>query len=182
MSTTTEQGVPAGTYVVDPVHSSIGFSVTHKGISAFRSTFGSYDVKFEGGEAPKLTGSVDVASIDIADEQLKGHLLSPDFFDAENHSQLKFTSTALNIAGDGAVSLSGELEIGGQKQQVEAKGRFGELPADLDGSAKVGLSLAAVIDRRSFGFDWAAELPNGAQALGFDVNLVVELELVAEAE
>jgi polyisoprenoid-binding protein YceI len=182
MSTQTiEQRVPAGSYVVDPVHSSIGFSVTHNGVSAFRSGFRDYEARFEGGDAPRLSGSVEVASIDIAEEQFKGHILSPDFFDAENHPRLEFSSTELNIAEDGSVKLSGELEIRGHRQKVEAGGRFAQLGEDAAGGARVGLSLEAAIDRRGFGLDWQMELPSGGKALGYEVSLVVELELVAEA-
>ena len=70
-------------------------------------------------------GSVDVASVDIDEEMLKGHLMSPDFFDAENYPQMKFTSTALDVADDGTVRLSGELEIHGETREVQATGRFG---------------------------------------------------------
>jgi polyisoprenoid-binding protein YceI len=182
MSTTIEQGVPAGSYAVDPVHSSIGFSVTHNGVSVFRNGFRDYEAKFEGGEAPKLSGSVDVASIDIADEQFKGHILSPDFFDAGSHPRLKFSSSALEIAADGTVKLSGELEIRGKAQQIEASGRFAQLGEDLYGGARVGLSLETAIDRRNFGIEWQAELPSGGEAVGYEVKLVVELELVAEAK
>jgi polyisoprenoid-binding protein YceI len=87
MSTQTiQQQTPTGTYVVDPVHSSIGFAVVHNGVSAFRSGFGSYEASFRGGESPRLEGSVDVTSIQIEEPQLKGHLLSPEFFDAERLS------------------------------------------------------------------------------------------------
>ena len=84
MTSTTQikQQIPAGTYVADPVHSSIGFAVTHAGVSTFRGSFADYEVRLAGGESPKLEGSVDVNGISLADEQLKGHLLSPDFFDA----------------------------------------------------------------------------------------------------
>ena len=183
MSTQTiEQEVPAGTWTVDPVHSSIGFAVTHNGVSTFRSGFRDYEARLTGGDAPKLEGSVDVASIDIDEEQLKGHLLSPDFFDAERHPQLKFSSTELSVAEDGSLRLRGELEIKGEKREVEASGRFGQVGADLGGSARVGLSLEATVDRRDFGLDWNAELPSGGQALDYEVEIAVELELVAEAE
>jgi len=33
----------------------------------------------------KLVGKVTVASLQIKDENLKGHLFSPDFFDAERY-------------------------------------------------------------------------------------------------
>src|SRR6476469_1528522 len=68
---TINQQVPAGTYAVDPVHSSITFAITHNGVATFRSGFASYEARLSGGEAPRLEGTVDVASIEIEDEQLK---------------------------------------------------------------------------------------------------------------
>ncbi|MET0557574.1 MAG: YceI family protein [Solirubrobacterales bacterium] len=176
------QVVPAGTYAVDPVHSSIGFSVIHNGVATFRSGFERYEAKLSGGEQPRLEGSVDVSSIEIDEEQLKGHLLSPDFFDAERYPELRFTSTELSVGEDGSARLRGELEIRGEKREVEASGRFGQIGADLGGNARVGLSLAATVDRRNFGLDWQAELPSGGEVLDYAVAIAVELELVREAE
>jgi polyisoprenoid-binding protein YceI len=167
---------------VDPVHSSIGFAVIHNGVSAFRSGFGEYDARFTGGDSPRLEGSVEVASIEIDEEQLKGHLLSPDFFDAERHPRLRFESSELSIDDDGAVRLRGQLDIRGEVREVEANGRFGQVGADLGGSARVGLSLEATVDRRSFGLDWNADLPSGGQALDYEVSIAVDLELVEEGE
>jgi polyisoprenoid-binding protein YceI len=183
MSTqTVQQQVPSGAYVVDPVHSSVGFAVIHNGLSTFRSGFGDYEARLSGGESPRLEGSVEVASIDISEEQLKGHLLSPEFFDAERHPRLRFESSEIEVAEDGSATVRGELEIGGERHRVEASGRFARLGADLAGQARVGLSLAASVDRRSFGLDWQAELPGGGEALAYEVAIAVELELVEEGE
>jgi polyisoprenoid-binding protein YceI len=183
MSTQTiQQQIPTGTYVVDPVHSSIGFAVVHNGLSTFRSGFGGYEAKLSGGESPRLTGTVDVASVEIEEPQLKGHLLSPEFFDAERYPQLRFTSSALEVAEDGSATIRGELDVRGERREVEAGGRFVELGADLAGAARVGLSLEASVDRRSFGLDWQAELPSGGEVLDYEVGIAVELELVREDE
>jgi polyisoprenoid-binding protein YceI len=183
MSTQTiQQQIPAGTYTVDPVHSTIGFAVVHNGVSTFRSGFGEYEARLSGGERPRLEGTVGVASIQIEEPQLKGHLLSPEFFDAERHPQLRFESNELEVAEDGSATIRGELEIRGEKHQVEASGRFAQLGADLAGKARVGLSLAATVDRRSFGLEWQAELPSGGEVLDYEVSIAVELELVEEGE
>jgi polyisoprenoid-binding protein YceI len=183
MSTQTiKQEIPAGTYAVDPVHSSITFAITHNGVSTFRSGFGSYQARLSGGAAPRLEGTVDVAGIEIDDEQLKGHLLSPEFFDAERYPQLRFESSELSVEDDGSVRVRGELEIRGEVREVEASGKFGRLGADLGGNARAGLSLAATVDRRSFGLDWNAELPSGGEVLDYEVGIAVELELVEEAK
>jgi polyisoprenoid-binding protein YceI len=183
MSTqTVQQEIPAGTYTVDPVHSSITFSVIHNGVATFRSGFETYAARLSGGDTPRLEGTVDVAGIEIGEEQLKGHLLSPDFFDAERYPQLRFESSELRVEDDGTVRVRGELEIRGSKHEVEASGRYGQVGADLGGNPRVGLSLAATVDRRSFGLDWNADLPNGGQALDYEVSIAVDLELVEEAE
>lgn len=183
MSTETlSQQVPAGTWTVDPIHSSIQFGVTHGGIATFRSGFDEYSATLTGGEQPRLEGAVEVSSIEIAEEQLKGHLMGPDFFDAERHPQLKFTSTELAVAEDGSVRLEGELEIRGEPRTVDAVGRFAKLPAYLDGNERLGLSLETTVDRREFGLDWQAELPSGGNAVEFEVTINVELQFIAEAE
>jgi polyisoprenoid-binding protein YceI len=183
MSTqTVTQQIPAGAYAVDPVHSSITFAIVHNGVSTFRSGFGSYEARLSGGDAPRLEGTVDVASIEIDEEQLKGHLLSPDFFDLQRYPRLRFESSELSVDEDGSLRLRGELEIHGEVREVEASGRFGRLGADLGGSARVGISLAATVDRRNFGLDWNAELPSGGEVLDYEVEIAVELELVEEAE
>jgi polyisoprenoid-binding protein YceI len=182
MSTqTVKQEIPAGTYVVDPVHSSITFAIVHNGVATFRSGFASYEARLSGGEEPRLEGTVDVASIEIDEEQLKGHLLSPDFFDAQHYPQLRFESSELSVEDDGSLRLRGKLEIHGEVREAEASGRFGRLGADLGGNARIGISLEATVDRRNFGLDWNAELPSGGEVLDYEVSIAVELELVEEA-
>jgi len=183
MSTETiNQQIPAGTWTVDPVHSTIQFGITHSGIATFRSGFGEYAASLSGGEHPKLEGSVEVASIDVDEEQFKGHLMSPEFFDVEKHPRLEFTSTELAVADDGEVRLSGQLEIRGETREVSAVGRFARVPAYLDGRERLGLSVQAGVDRRDFGLDWNADLPAGGQALEYEVTIEVELQFVPEAE
>ena len=181
MSTdTVNQKVPAGTWTVDPVHSSVAFSVTHNNVATYRSKFDGYEATLTGGDEAKLVGSVDVQSIDIDEPQLKGHLMSPEFFDTERAPKLTFTSTRFDVADDGSVRLAGELEIKGTKREVEATGKFGELGADLGGNPRVALSVASAVDRRDFGMEFNADLPSGGQVLEWEVAINVDLELVAQ--
>lgn len=179
---TIETKIPAGTHEVDPVHSTVAFAVKHAGVSTFRGDFESFTAKLTGGESPALAGEVDVNSIRVADEQLKGHLLSPEFFDAGDHSKLSFESSELNVAEDGVVELRGTLSIAGQSREISARGRTAQVDSYLDGKPHVGLSLETSVDRRDFGLDWNAELPSGGQALDWQVEISVELQFVPEAE
>jgi polyisoprenoid-binding protein YceI len=174
------QQIPAGTWNLDPVHSSIAFAVTHNGVTTFRSGFERYQARLTGGEQPRLEGTVEVESIDVDEEMLKGHLLSPEFFDVQRFPQLRFTSRELSVDEDGALRILGELEIHGETREVEAAGRFAHLGEDAYGKARVGLSVETTVDRRNFGLDWQAQLPSGGDVLDYAVTISVDLELVAE--
>ena len=99
MSTATQQPVAAGTWKIDTVHSNIGFSVKHMVVATFRGRFENYTGSLVAGEdgAPVLQGSVDVDSIVVKDENLAGHLKSPDFFDSANHPQITFLSKGIRV-------------------------------------------------------------------------------------
>jgi polyisoprenoid-binding protein YceI len=175
-----QQGAPAGTWAVDPVHSSVAFAVTHNGVTTFRSGFDKYGARLSGGQQPRLEGTVEVESVQIEEEMLKGHLLSPEFFDVQRFPQLRFTSSELAIGEDGGLRIRGELQIHGETREVEASGRFARLGEDLAGKERVGLSIEATVDRRDFGLDWQAQLPSGGEVLDYAVTISVDLELVGE--
>src|SRR5215472_1118592 len=99
---------PAGTtWAADPVHSIVSFEVEYAGVSIFHGSFRDFDATLEGST---LNGSARVASVDVKDEQLSGHLQSPDFFDAERHPQIEFRTDGLSVT-DGTVAGPGELTI-----------------------------------------------------------------------
>ena len=172
--------IPAGTYRIDPVHSTVGFEVKHM-ISTFRGSFRDYDAKLVSADGTvRLDGSAGVASVDVRDENLDAHLQSPEFFDAERHPEIQFSSDRIEVADDGSLELEGELTIKGITKPIRAVGRFDHVEADMTGAPRIGLGLETTVDRREFGLNWNAPLPKGGFALGNDVKLVVHLELVPE--
>lgn len=173
MSTTTIQQVPTGTYNLDPVHSSFGFAIKHNGVSTFRGEFEQVDAKLENGV---LTGTAQVDSIKTAIPDLKGHLLSPDFFNAEETPTVEFRSTEIRVADDGSVEADGELTIRGVTKPVTAEGTFAS-GIGISGAEVVGFDLEAKVDRRDYGLNWQAQLPAGGEVLAWEVVLEVHLEL-----
>ncbi len=170
--------LPTGTWQVDPVHSNVSFSVKHMAVANFRGGFGTFDVTLD--EAG-LRGTVDVASINVSEPNLNGHLLSPDFFDAERNPQLSFRSTAIGVSAD-ELEIDGELTLKGVTHPVKITGVLsGPVTHPFDGSSRLGLELETIIDRTAFGLNWNAPLPTGGFAVGNDVKLYAELELVEEA-
>ena len=180
MSTITEirTDLPTGTWQVDPVHSTVAFSVKHLLVANFRGGFGTFDVTLD---ENGLRGTVDISSVDVSEPNLNGHLLSPDFFDVERNPQLSFRSTAIRASG-GELDIDGELSIKGVTKPVKITGTVsGPATHPFDASSRLGLELETVIDRTAFGLNWNAPLPTGGFAVGNDVKLHAELELVLES-
>jgi polyisoprenoid-binding protein YceI len=176
MSTTITE-IPAGTYGLDPVHSSIGFGVKYNGLATFRSSFEKYDAALADGV---LTGSADVTSITIDEPNFKGHLLGDDFFNAEATPSVTFRSTAVTVNDDGTGEVAGDLTIRGVTKSVVAKGNIAA-GADPFGNDRVAFELSTTVDRREFGLNWQNPLPNGNDSLAWDVTLTVDLQFVKQA-
>ena len=174
MTTTTETIAPAGTWELDPVHSTVGFEVdylagTFKG--DFRDVAATLHV--DGGTA-RLQGAAQVASIDVKDENLAAHLQSPDFFDAERHPELRFTAEDVALDGD-AVTIRGEITMKGVTKPVSLTGTAAPPMTDPYGRERIGLKLSTTVDRTEFGIDWNAPLPTGDPALANEVTIVADL-------
>jgi len=170
---------PTGTtWAADPVHSNVAFEVEYAGVSTFRGSFRDFDATLEGST---LAGSARVASVDVKDEQLSGHLQSPDFFDVERHPAIVFRADTLSLAGDGALTGSGELTIKGVTKPVELHGRLAaERSVDPFGRERLGLTLETAIDRNEFGVTWNAPNQSGGNYLGDEVTLKADLTFVRQ--
>jgi polyisoprenoid-binding protein YceI len=173
-TSTTTTSVPAGTWGLDPVHSSIGFAVTYQGVMTFRGTFEEYGAALVDG---RLEGTAKVASVKVDDENLAGHLQTPDFFDAEPHPELRFVSRSIERDGD-RVSISGDLTLRGQTHPVELAGTLSGPVTDGYGNERVGFDLETTVNRHDYGISWNMELPGGGSALADDVVITANLTLV----
>ena len=179
MSTATEQRiVPAGTWAIDNAHSSANFEVEHGGLSVFRGGFKPIDAQLvSDDDGVVLEGRVAVESISVDDENIRPHLLSPDFFDVGRNPEVTYRSTEISGSADD-LTVTGELSMAGVSLPVTAQGKVRGPIEFAPGVEKLSLSLETTIDRTAFGMLWQMELPGGGQALANDVRLVVELELL----
>ena len=176
MSTTETTALPIGTWTVDPVHSSVGFGVEYMA-GTFTGTFNEFDVAVADGV---LKGSAKVASVQVKDPNLEGHLQTPDFFDAERHPELTFRSNSIERSGD-ELKIDGEITIKGHTEPVQITGVISEPIADPYGGTRYGLKLETTIDRDRFGVSWNNPLPSGEPALSNEVKIIAELQLSKQA-
>jgi polyisoprenoid-binding protein YceI len=172
----TQQAVPTGTWNADPVHSTIGFAIDYLA-GTFQGTFSKFEASVSDG---KLSGSAEVASIQVKDENLEAHLQSPDFFDAERNPRLSFESREINRSGDD-LTIQGEITLKGHTEAAEIQGHVTDPADDPYGNVRFGLKLETTVDRTEFGISWNNPLPSGEQALSNDVTIIVDLQLVREA-
>ncbi|MCR2815973.1 YceI family protein [Microbacterium jiangjiandongii] len=178
-ATTTEiPGYKAGTWVLDPSHSEVSFSVRHMMISKVRGTF---DVKSGTIVAPenplgvRVTASADVASVNTKDEGRDAHLRSAEFFDAENHPTLDFVSNGARLV-DGDFLIDGDLTIRGITRPVTFEVEFGGFGTDPWGNYKAGATAKTVINREDFGLTWNAALETGGVLVGKDITITLDLQ------
>src|SRR2546423_10324850 len=165
----------AGTWTLDPVHSTIGFELPYLA-GTFRGQFTDVSARLTDGS---LTGSARVGSVDVKDENLALHLQSPEFFDAERYPELRFASSEIEPGEE--LKVRGEITIKGVTQPVELTGRATAPLTDAYGRERFGLTLQTKLDRTAFGVSWNLPLPSGEPALSNEVTLVAELFFVKEA-
>ena len=171
-------GYKAGTWVLDPAHSEVTFSVRHMMISKVRGTFGVKSATIVAPENPleaKVEASVDVASIDTKDEGRDNHLRSADFFDVENHPTMQFRSTGVRIE-DGDFLVDGDLTIRGVTKPATFELEFGGFGVDPWGSYKAGATAKTVVNREDFDLTWNAALESGGVLVGKDVTISLDLQ------
>ena len=179
MTTTAESTIPTGTWQSDPVHSSVGFAVRHV-VGTFRGSFGEFEATLgDASGEPQLSGRVPVESVQVKDENLETHLLSPEFFDQDQAPEISFESTKVAQEGDEIV-VDGELAVKGTSKPVVARGKLsGPIPGP-DGNERIGIELETKVDRHDYGLDWNMDMPDGSKMLGDEVALTVHLELIKE--
>ena len=171
----------SGTYRAQPVPSSFAFAVRHSGVFWYRGSLSDVAATLRGdGDALALEGSARVDSVSVVEPPaVRASVLGPEFFDAERHPEITFRSTAIRLAGDGRAEVDGELTIRGVTRPVTASGHYAP-PRQAAFGEVAGLQLHTSFDRREFGFGWQMELPGGGDAVGWDVEVDIDLLLIRE--
>lgn len=170
--------IPVGTWVSDKVHSTFDFSARHMVVATYHGKLNDFDATLVGNEdgTASLTASARVASVTTAEENLTGHLLSPDFFDAEQYPEISFSSTDITRDGDHIV-VRGQLTAKGITKEITLHGDIAGPSTGFEDKELLGVTLEGTIDRREFNMVWNATLPTGGLVLGHEVKLVASLEL-----
>jgi polyisoprenoid-binding protein YceI len=179
-TSTTELG--AGTWAIDPVHSSIGFSVRHLMVSKVRGNFESFSGAILVAEdgTPSVTAEIAVASLTTSNDQRDAHIKSADFFDAEKYPTATFASTAVQADGDSYV-VDGDFTLKGVTKPISLTLEFNGVNAGMGQGEVAGFEASVVLNRKDFGIDIDMPLETGGTVVGDKVTITLEIEALKQA-
>jgi len=169
-----------GTWNVDPMHSTIGFTVRHLMITKVHGTFKEFGGTLTVGTDPlqsSVEAVVQVASVDTGEASRDGHLRTGDFFEVEKFPTMTLKSTGITGKG-GDFTLNADLTIKGITKSVAFDLEFEGVSKDLYGNTKAGFTASAEINRKDWGIEWNAVLETGGVALGEKVKLNLDIQAV----
>ncbi|MGZ8536899.1 MAG: YceI family protein [Flavisolibacter sp.] len=171
---------------VDPAHSEILFKVKHLMITTVTGSFKSFDLEVETetenfNTAKSIEFTADVDSINTNNVQRDAHLISADFFDGENHKQIKFTGRKYEGNEDEA-KLQGDLTIKGVTKPISLNLEFSGTVVDPYGQLKAGFTITGKISRKDFGLTWSAITEAGQVVVGDEIKIQAEIQLIKQAE
>jgi polyisoprenoid-binding protein YceI len=172
------EGYVAGTWELDPVHSSIGFVARHLMVSKVRGHFSKFQAQIITAPNPldsSATATVDLSSVETGNEMRDNDLRSSNFFDAATHPQMTFASTGIRSEG-GDLIMDGNLTIRGVTRPVSLTIEVNGFGPDPYGGTRAGFSAHGEINRNDFGVSFNAPIPGGVM-----VSEKIQIEIEAEA-
>jgi polyisoprenoid-binding protein YceI len=167
-------------WVIDKVHSHVGFTVKHMMVTTVRGQFRDYrgTLRLDPKDFTRSTfeGEIDVASIDTGNADRDAHLRTNDFFDAPNHPKITFKSTRIEAKGEGEYAVHGDLTIRGVTKPITLDVEFGGTGKNPYGKTVAGFGARGVINRKDFGVSFNAPLETGGVIVGEKVKLELDVE------
>ncbi|HEY3811154.1 MAG TPA: YceI family protein [Acidimicrobiales bacterium] len=182
VSTVDVPGLVAGTWVIDPVHSEVGFSVRHLMVSKVKGRFKTFEGSIIIAENPldsKVEAVIDATTVDTQDENRDNHLRSQDFFEVEKHPQIIFKSTSVRPQGSDYL-VTGDLTIHGVTRSVDLELEFNGVSPDPWGGTRAGFSATTEISRGDFGIEFNMPLDGGGVVVGDKIKINLEVEAVLQ--
>lgn len=172
-------------WAFDPTHSELGFKIRHLMITNISGSFKNFQVEAEtnGNDftTANITATAEMASIFTNNEQRDAHLRNSDFFEVEKHPELKFQSTRIEKSGDNSFTLHGNLTLKGITKPVTLNVEYNLVAKDPWGNERAGFAISGKLNRSDFGINFNSVLETGGVALGEEVKIISDVQLVKEA-
>ncbi|MBI5506330.1 MAG: polyisoprenoid-binding protein [Deltaproteobacteria bacterium] len=172
----------ATTYSVDLAHTSVIFKVRHlvsKATGRFAKFQGTIDIDPDKRDAVKVTGSIDVASIDTEEPKRDAHLRGADFFDVARFPQITFSAGSLSEinADKTKARLHGDITIHGVTKPIVLDVEWLGTVTDPWGNKKAGFDATTTLSRKDFGLTWNKTLETGGLLVGDEIEIELHVEV-----
>lgn len=173
------------TWTIDPVHSSVEFSLDYMGFSTYRTGFraleGSLQLDAGRPAASSVNASIPVASVDVTNDRLMSRLMDADLLGGNDHPTITFTSTRVEALDQAHWKVTGDLTIHGVARPVVLDTRYlGEATHPFSKKITAAFRAETAIDRRDFGVTWNAAMDTGGAYLGERVQISLAIMAVRQ--
>ena len=169
---------------LDPVHSEIGFKVRHMMLTNVSGKFQNFSGMLERGDESfdkaAFTFKGDVNSITTGNEDRDAHLLSADFFNAEEFPEMSFVSDSFTKINDREFELSGNFTIHGVTQPLKLAAIFEGVNEDPWGNTRAGFTFSGKLLRKNWNLNWNSLLETGGMMVGEEITLNIQLQFIKE--
>ncbi len=173
----------ADTWQIDPVHTTVEFTVRHMMISNVRGQFtkvaGTITANGNDPASVRIEANIDTSSIDTRSADRDADLKSANFLDVAKYPTMTFKSRKIEPAGAGAWKIVGDLTLHGITREVTLDVQGPTAPIkDPWGNTRVGASATTKISRKDFGLTWNKLLETGGAVVGDEVAVSIDVEAV----
>jgi polyisoprenoid-binding protein YceI len=173
----------ADTWQIDPVHTTVGFSVRHMTISTVRGQFNKVADTITANDNDPATAvieaTIDTASIDTYSPDRDSDLKSANFLDVAKYPTMTFKSKKIEAAGPGKYNVVGDLTLHGVTKEVTlAVEATGAPIKDPWGNMRAGATATTTINRKDFGLTWNKMIEAGGAVVGDAVAVEIDVEAV----
>jgi polyisoprenoid-binding protein YceI len=173
------------TWAIDPVHTIVSFAAKHMGIATFRGNFRTFEGTITLDEASPANSSVNVTiktdSINVPGERFIGHMISPDWLDAEKFPEITFRSTRVEKQDDTHYNVIGDLTLHGVTREVVlATEYYGQSVHPFSKRTHSAFHADTEINREDYGITWNTVLESGLKYVGERVQIILEIEAIRQ--
>lgn len=166
-------------WVIDPAHSEVSFKVKHMMISTVTGHFEKYvatiDTEKEDFEEATLSVEISIDSINTKNKDRDGHLMSDDFFNADEFPKMTFTSKSFTTD-----KIIGDLTIRDVTKEVALDVDFNGIAVDPYGQTKAGFEIRGSINRKDFNLTWSAVTEAGNVVVSDQVKMVIDAQFIKQ--
>ena len=175
----------AGTWVLDPTHTTVEFEARHLMVAKVKGRFGEFEGALQIADDPTQSSAgvtIKAASIDTRTQERDDHLRSPDFLEVDTYPELTFTSTGVEHDDGDDWKIDGDLTIHGVTRPVTLKMEYNGQTGDPWGGQRAFFSAETKINREDWGLTWNAALETGGWMVGKDLKISIEIEAVLQTD